>query len=236
MLIFLEPYKININENLLKQIFSTEISSLSTGIVISGFNEEDMFPSLISFNLIMNFEGELIYKNNFHQNNYSGNAVFPFAQKDVITTFLSGIDNNLEIMIIQYFENFINMYLSELEHGIKSNKQINGKDLNNILREIKKIKKTNINRVTEFMENINEMKKNIILPIMESVGALPKEELANMSESLIHITSLKRKIVPELETVGGDIDVAIISKGDGFIWKKRKHYFESEINPQFFKK
>ena len=38
----------------------------------------------------------------------------------------------------------------------------------------------------------------------------------------------------ESETVGGPIDVAVISKGDGFIWIKRKHYFKAELNPQFF--
>ena len=37
-----------------------------------------------------------------------------------------------------------------------------------------------------------------------------------------------------LETVGGPIDVAVISKGDGFIWVNRKHYFEPDKNPQFF--
>jgi len=30
------------------------------------------------------------------------------------------------------------------------------------------------------------------------------------------------------------IDVAVISKGDGFVWIKRKHYFKAELNPQFF--
>ena len=38
----------------------------------------------------------------------------------------------------------------------------------------------------------------------------------------------------EEETVGGPIDVAVISKGDGFIWIKRKHYFQRELNQQFF--
>ena len=38
----------------------------------------------------------------------------------------------------------------------------------------------------------------------------------------------------DAETVAGPIDVAVISKGDGFIWIKRKHYFERELNPQFF--
>jgi len=36
------------------------------------------------------------------------------------------------------------------------------------------------------------------------------------------------------ETVGGPIDVAVISKGDGFIWIKRKHYFSPELNHHFF--
>jgi hypothetical protein len=38
----------------------------------------------------------------------------------------------------------------------------------------------------------------------------------------------------ETDTVALPIDVAVISKGDGFIWIKRKHYFASELNHQFF--
>jgi len=34
-------------------------------------------------------------------------------------------------------------------------------------------------------------------------------------------------------TVGGPIDVAVITKGDGFVWVKRKHYFRAELNPRF---
>jgi hypothetical protein len=38
-----------------------------------------------------------------------------------------------------------------------------------------------------------------------------------------------------METVGGPIDVAVISRGDGFIWIKRKQYFDPNLNPQFLK-
>lgn len=65
---------------------------------------------------------------------------------------------------------------------------------------------------------------------------MPYEELSNLCESLIKITSLKRKVQSDLETVGGDVDVAIITKGDGFIWTKRKHYFDANLNHQFFEK
>ncbi len=55
-----------------------------------------------------------------------------------------------------------------------------------------------------------------------------------MAEALVNITSLKRRVSVEAETVGGPIDVAVISKGDGFIWIKRKHYFDAKENPYFF--
>ena len=63
---------------------------------------------------------------------------------------------------------------------------------------------------------------------------LPKDELAAMAESLVNLTVFKRKVSKTVETVGGPIDVAVISKGDGFIWVKRKHYFEAELNQHFF--
>jgi hypothetical protein len=70
-------------------------------------------------------------------------------------------------------------------------------------------------------------------PTVEMVSILPKDELAHLAESLVELTSLHRRVSRELETVGGAIDVAIISKTDGFIWVKRKHYFKPELNPQF---
>jgi hypothetical protein len=63
---------------------------------------------------------------------------------------------------------------------------------------------------------------------------MPKDELAAMAESLVNLTSFKRKVTEEAETVGGPIDVAVISKGDGLVWVKRKHYFPPELNQQFF--
>ena len=83
--------------------------------------------------------------------------------------------------------------------------------------EINGIKKILINT---FNDNINILKKDFYSPILKTVDSLPKEELGNLASTLIEITSLKRKIDSNLENVGGNVDVALISKGDGFIWKK----------------
>ena len=55
-----------------------------------------------------------------------------------------------------------------------------------------------------------------------------------MAETLVSLASFRQKMSLELETVGGPIDVAVISKKDGFIWMKRKHYFKPEMNPNYF--
>ena len=60
--------------------------------------------------------------------------------------------------------------------------------------------------------------------------------MASMAESLIAITALKRRVTLGPDTVGGPIDVAVISKGDGFIWIKRKHYFDIELNRSFMQR
>ena len=71
-------------------------------------------------------------------------------------------------------------------------------------------------------------------PVLDGVKFLPKDELANMAESLVYLTSLRQRVSPVPETVGGAVDVAVISKGDGFIWIKRKHYFQGDLNHHFF--
>lgn len=76
--------------------------------------------------------------------------------------------------------------------------------------------------------------KKYVGPVIDIVADLPKEDLATMAESLVNLTSFKRRISREAETVGGPIDEAVISKGDGFIWIKRKHYFSRDLNPYFF--
>ena len=77
---------------------------------------------------------------------------------------------------------------------------------------------------------IDELSKKIkshlrddhVVPLLQSIGALEKSELAEVAESLIALTSVKRKITFYTESVGGPIDVAIISKHEGFQWIKKK--------------
>jgi hypothetical protein len=67
-------------------------------------------------------------------------------------------------------------------------------------------------------------------PIVRIVAVLPKDELAAMAEALVNLTKLKRRVSDQQETVGGPVDVALITKGDGFVWVRRKSYYDAALN------
>ncbi|MGO9171252.1 MAG: hypothetical protein ACLP7P_04720, partial [Rhodomicrobium sp.] len=77
--------------------------------------------------------------------------------------------------------------------------------------------------------------ENSVSTILSALDGLGKEDMANLAEALVELTALKLKVSRKTEVVGGPIDIALLSKVDGFIWIKRKHYFDPVYNPHFFK-
>jgi hypothetical protein len=68
-----------------------------------------------------------------------------------------------------------------------------------------------------------EIQDKYSAPIVAAVAAMPRRELATMAEALVNLTVFRAHAsVNEQETVAGPIDVALLSKGDGFVWVKRK--------------
>jgi hypothetical protein len=97
---------------------------------------------------------------------------------------------------------------------------------------ISKVNEDVWNGLEEAMTNYRN--ERFVEPVVDTVENLPKSELAAMAESLVNLTSFRQRVTPDTETVGGPIDVAVISRGDGFVWIKRKHYFDPELNHHFF--
>ena len=208
-----------------------------TGIVIAGFNKNRLFPSYVEFNINYLFDDKFTF-NEINDMDISGDQVHvrPLAQGDVIDTFLGNMDGNTRFKLINYVENIYGNYTINLIDAINNNPNLNDDEKQKFINEISKIEVANDSLNSSFVDFLDQLKQDHADPILASISALPKDELSNLAESLIKITSIKRKVQSDLETVGGPIDVAIITRGDGFIWTKRKHYFDSDLNPQFFKR
>jgi hypothetical protein len=84
---------------------------------------------------------------------------------------------------------------------------------------------------TDAFEQIRSLSQSAIEDMVEF---MPKPEIAKMAEALVNLTSIKRRVSRGMETVGGPIDVALISQAEGFVWIKRKHYFPANLNARYF--
>jgi hypothetical protein len=215
-------------------IFRFSVTDIASGIIIVGFGGADIFPALMEFEIYGRLKQILVYKEIEKKqvsHEFSNRAVIePYAQKDVIETILNGIEpsvndylSSLLLTLIDSIKKMIYIKLDVTYLG----------DLDAVMNDIS----LDINRkIQSYHTNLNQLQVDYKAAINYILDILPKDELASMAESLINITSIMRKVTPGIETVGGPVDVAIITKGDGFIWVKRKYYFEIENNPQYVSK
>lgn len=206
----------------------------SSGIVIAGFGSQEIYPSIRSFMVDGMANNYVKYRidaaNSFEIGYEIDSAIRAFAQKEMVVRFMEGVDPGYQNAVIEGLGNMFEQYPSIIVDSID---KLSGRE-KAVLK--KKLKKTSTSIFEEFEKGLkNYTKSNFVGPIMAVVSMLPKNELAAMAESLVKLTSFKRKVSLQAETVALPIDVAVISKGDGFIWIKRKHYFKPELNPQFFK-
>jgi hypothetical protein len=191
-------------------------TSIYTGIVITGFGEDEIFPSIYSCHIHGRL-GKCLMISNEQKKQISNNnsaCIIPFAQSEMVISFMEGIDPD--------FRKEIEKQVSSLLMNIEEILDESYKEKLSLVRD----------SFFKYIENFKIM--NYISPVMNIVDSLQKTELAEMAESLVNLTTFKKHVSKGSETVGGPIDVAVITKGDGFIWIKRKQYFDGKLNNHFF--
>lgn len=191
-----------------------------SGLVFSGYGDDEIFPSLYSYVLQHVIEGNLavVELGGANINLKDDVAIIPFAQIDVMQTLIDGIAPVVKEI---YFHGLADPIKSLLQDISKQVRPASKKIADNIDRFAKKGLQKYID---DYIDLCDKQRDNrYTKPLVNSVSMLEKEDLADFSESLISITSVKRKMsLTEQNTVGGPIDVLVMSKGDGAIWMKKE--------------
>jgi hypothetical protein len=61
--------------------------------------------------------------------------------------------------------------------------------------------------------------------------AMPLQDAIDLAEFLAEVAVQWSRFMPGAQSVGGPVEVAAISKHEGFRWIKRKYYFTRDLNP-----
>jgi len=214
---------------------------LFSGVVFAGFGDDELYPSEKTIIVQGVLNNKLLYHATETKNiDYHGaqGSIRSYAQAEMVSRFMDGIDPEYYSEIIsmqkEIFYEYPVIILEALEKKLTESNTIQS-----IPQKIKDELLNNIQQIadTEFNSSIEHLGKfqyfNFNKTILDVVESLPKDEIALMAESLVNLTSFKRRVSMQAQSVGGPIDVAVISKKDGFVWIKRKHYFDQSLNPHF---
>ena len=207
-------------------------STFSSVLIFAGFGNDEVFPSVQSVEI----DGIVCDKMKVSKSAVteagkvpSGAEVLPFAQHEMVDRFLDGVDPGYDRYIRTSMRRVIQDFGDDLidQHFV-------GSDADKRSAKAKmRVRRTAL--VNEFFRNSKAFKdQRFKSGILDMVRFMPKQELAHMAESLVNLTTIKRHVSAEKETVGGPIDIAVISKSEGFVWIKRKHYFDKEFNHRYF--
>lgn len=202
-----------------------------TGIVFAGFGDDEHFPVLQSLRIGGVALGALRCSTPSLEvvSDEQESIVRPFAQSEMVDTFLQGVNPTFRDKIIRSFIGLSVQVPSDVIDQIsdlseQQKKQWKGQLLPNVNKT-----------VMGFLETFDDhFVSNHWKPVHDALIHLPKDELAEVAEALVNLNSFQQRVSMNEETVGGPIDVAVISKGDGLIWIKRKHYFSRELNEHYF--
>ena len=206
-------------------------TGVTTGIVIAGFGQDDLFPSYSVIEvegLVVGVVKKRLVRRGAIGPDYPA-LIVSFAQGDMIYQFMQGIapgySEYLRTSMTSHLSSYTRLLLENLE-------QYSDNDREALLERLEDVHPDIADSFVEQVEHIGT--EHYAREIVDVVAMLPKDQLGEMAEALVSLTSLKRRVSLQDETVGGPTDVALITKGDGLVWIKRKHYFPANLNPAFF--
>lgn len=202
------------------EIFKNPALMGTTGLVFTGYGEHDVFPSYVAYNSCGIVAGKHVAKlirseAVTHENPAILDA---FAQTDMSDTFLMGISKDVYTSVMRSVEKGFRAFV--VAHG-------GDPDEEPLAAQVKAA----ISGMGDAI--LEDARANHAFPLRRVLGVLPVEEMAELAETLINLQSLKEKVTKNSSTVGGPVDVAIITKSEGLVWIKRKHFFDIAKNSRF---
>lgn len=202
-----------------------------SGLVVAGYGDGDLFPSLRQFTLeyVVADEVRVVTGVPFSIDYEATAFVLPFAQTEEMWSFVFGFGSNLSQTAGSLVKDRLIELTTELQQVIPA---LTAAQQQALQAHVQAAIQQHVQRFGQDLFKYGQ--EQYLAPIQRAVRVLPKEDLAAMAEALVSLASLRRKTSIDVQSVGGPIDVAVISKGDGFVWIRRKHYFEPALNPQFF--
>ena len=222
-----QPEKTSLADFLYRVFCSIIPITNHTGLVFAGYGNNEIYPRLYNYEVRDIINGRIAAKEKkVIIDNSDLPTISSFAQNDMFHAIVKGISPEVNKSYKEAFKEMMEGLISKLNELIPDgNPKLDDAIQATINQYYPQIENT-------YLSNSNNRSFNsYIKPLVDSIGALDKLDLAEFAENIIKVTEIRKNIITDqLNTVGGPIDVLVITKGDGLVWMKRKQYIDLSIN------
>ncbi len=83
--------------------------------------------------------------------------------------------------------------------------------------------------VTQAEALVNLLRTKMLAPLVHPT--MPVRDAIDLADFLVETTKRFFRFLPGADLVGGDTDIAVVTKYEGFKWIRRKHFYSPALNP-----
>ncbi len=191
-----------------------------TGLVFAGYGADEHYPVVVTYN-VSAVVGGIVKRGMVDETRIDGqmhSSITLFADSEVTYAFLRGIEFDLEARIYSTMQAMTHTLVDQL---VDSFTRVDPVQRESVRRSFR------TQRVPQFLRRSHALiseyqQQTYINPILSVIEISTRQDLAEMAHDLVALNIFKKRIMAQKQTVGGAIDVAIITRDGGFTWWKRQ--------------
>lgn len=210
---------------LLFSIKNPEKAFNTTGIVFAGYPNDSIFPTMVEYKFYGVVGSISLFKQTRKEiiDHDTPASISSFAQTSMIDTFSTGLGFEMYAAIMNVIGSRLDGLADQILGAL-------GVEVSSFDQKAQLVQAAS-QGISDLI--LDHVRNNHSIPLWRVIGSLPVDEMAGLAETLITLQSLKEKVTKPSESVGGPVDVAAITRTEGLVWIKRKHFFDPSLNTRY---
>lgn len=222
----LEAIRPVFEETLLTVMGSRIEDDFKAVLVFAGYGNDQKYPSLVSATVCEGYDFKVNYTINPKDivciSDRRPVAICPFAQDDVIKSLIRGVYEGWSENALSELQDITNPWGSNV-FDADSPEEEPDFEFNDLLDEVESDDlHKKFTREAGRLQNAKQRKWE------KALERYDLEEMATLADSLINLTEFHRILTFSQEGVGGLVDLAVISRNEGFTWLRRKSWYNKD--------
>jgi hypothetical protein len=198
--------------SVVKDLFLEDV----TGLVFAGFGSEERYPVVVTY-FLSAIVGGIVKRAEVGVDaidNEVRSEIRLFADSEVTNAFIRGIDHDLER---RFYGTVQAMMRGLVEHVISAFPNVDPAQRDGVKKQFQ------AQILPKYFDTFHAMmgdyqQQTYVNPVLRVLEITARPELAETARELVALNIFKKRIMAQHQTVGGAIDVAVISREGGFQW------------------